>query len=148
MTELRAATYILSAPPPSQNECRIPARGRLIDSPEYRKWKKAAAEDLAYAGQNMRQVPLRAGYWSMSVWVPKGGADLDNVSVKAIADALVKAKKVPDDRYLVWQLSSFIGPSMMLHVHVTEENIDHWADLMEAPLRTRKRLLKERLDGL
>lgn len=140
--ELRTCDYRISRPPPSVNDCLIPRGNRLINSTQYRQWKDLAARELALEQSGRGR--LRAGYWRMEVFVPGVcRADLDNISVKIISDALVRSKRVPDDSYLVDQRSRFWDGDHV-RIFVREEDIDTWATIKRASSKLRNDLLQQR----
>ena len=127
----------LSAPPPSVNAMYVPiGKGRSILSKEGRAWKEMAAAEL----QAQRGIGSDPTYWRADVLIPGRGArcDLTNYE-KALTDALVKAGKVPDDRYLVDYRIRFHGGSSV-KIAVKTETVDVWATIKNASAQLRKKL--------
>lgn len=79
--------------PPSANHLRIPVRGRLISSKEYRDWQEQAVWLIKRAMTPVEQYPI-------TVWITlhtrNSRRDIDN-AVKPTLDALVKAGILKDD---------------------------------------------------
>lgn len=131
------AHLVLSVPPPSVNAMYVPiGKGRSILSKEGRAWKEMAAGEL----QAQRGIGLAPAYWRADVLIPGRGArcDLTNYE-KALTDALVKAGKAPDDRYLVDYRIRFHGGSSV-KIAVKTENVDVWATIKNASAQLRKKL--------
>lgn len=79
--------------PPSANHLRIPARGRLITSPEYRTWQETAEWIIRQAMTPVVRYP--AAIW-ITLQTANTRRDVDN-AVKPTLDALVKAGILADD---------------------------------------------------
>lgn len=79
--------------PPSANHLRIPARGRLISSPEYRAWQESAEWIIRQAMTAVVRYPARV--W-ITLQTTNTRRDIDN-AVKPTLDALVKAGILKDD---------------------------------------------------
>lgn len=86
-------------PPPSVNSSRISSRGRLISSPEYRRWVNLAAWDVK-VGMELR--PALSGRLAASIKIPRpnNNSDIDN-RVKPIFDALQKGGAIENDKQFI-----------------------------------------------
>ncbi len=128
-------TFTLGTPPPSVNKSRIPIinkRGRpeIIKSPEYRKWLKAAKEELGWQQKPLQKMPKKA-YWRSDILIPRSmtKCDLDN-HVKAIHDALGQAGLTPDDRYLVDTRVRF-STGKLIVIAIKQERLNSWIKIMK-----------------
>lgn len=79
--------------PPSANHLRIPARGRLITSPQYREWQSQAIWMIRQGMTRVARYPVTV---HICLQTKNKRRDIDN-SVKPILDALVKSEIVRDD---------------------------------------------------
>lgn len=79
--------------PVSVNRARIPSRGRLISSSEYRDWKTAAAWRVRVSGVRASTYPVAV---EIEVHTANTRRDVDNV-VKPCLDALVAGGALDDD---------------------------------------------------
>jgi hypothetical protein len=113
-------------------------KGRSILSKEGRAWKDMAAAEL----QAQRGIGFDPAYWRADVLIPGRGArcDLTNYE-KALTDALVKAGKVPDDRYLVDYRIRFHGGSSV-KIAIKQEELSKWATIKKTSRSLMKKLGK------
>ena len=127
----------ISEPPPSVNQMFVPiAKGRSILSKDGRAWKSLAETEL----QSQIGIGFDPAYWRADILIPGKGArcDLTNYE-KALTDALVKAGKAPDDRYLVdFRIRFHAGDRVKIALKI--EDIDQWADVKGASKALRKKL--------
>ena len=79
--------------PVSVNRARVPSRGRLISSSEYRDWKTAAAWRVRVSGVRASAYPVAV---EIEVHTTNARRDVDNV-VKPCLDALVAGGALDDD---------------------------------------------------
>ena len=88
-------TFILP-PPFSTNALRCVARGRIIDSPEYRAWKVRASEELRLVQRAHKRGT--ADPVQVTLRIPDASRiDCDNAAKSAL-DALQSAGVIADDR--------------------------------------------------
>lgn len=144
-------TLKLIDPPPSVNDATKPAR-RKLKSGDFQIIKVASAEYAAwlthaqYQLNSQRGLPAKS-YWRADIKIPasKTDADLDNMG-KGIFDALHKAGKTPDDRYLVdyrfrWWAGDYVA------IIVVEEDARIWGPIRRASERLIKKLSQPNLFG-
>ena len=89
--------------PSKKNNQTITMKGNkpcIVASAKYKLWEKAAIEDALYG---VAPVPWKRFRCEMTLFAPDAGkADLSN-KWEGLADAMVKAKIVPDDNH--WEMS-------------------------------------------
>ncbi len=93
--------------PPTTNHLRMPVRGRLVTSPEYRKWQEEAAHAL-WTHNQPTPILGAVGVHIQVCPTDKRIRDLDNTAnFKAILDLLVRHGVIEgDDRRYVRYLSA------------------------------------------
>lgn len=120
-------------PPPSVNRAWRNFRGRMVQSSEFKNWKKAAVASFQRQGLSLPS----SCFWSTKIFMPGSSRiDLDNCN-KAIHDAIVEAKIAPDDFYLVNSNQTYWDGEYLI-IHLKEEPIDKWA----ATLKTSRAIIR------
>jgi len=115
-----AATRLVLPRPISANALRVVARGRVINSPAYRKWLQTADGYLLAQKRSFR--PINGPYTVKVIVSDKCRVDADNC-FKAICDFLVSREVTPDDRFLrdPRVIKSKDIPVHECHVQIAEE---------------------------
>ena len=135
----RVAHLEISKPPPSVNAMYVPiAKGRSILSKEGRAWKKMVERELA----DQDGIIPDPSYYRLDILIPGKGSrcDLPNYE-KALTDALVKANKTPDDRYLVdYRLRFHDGNTVKIAAKT--EDLNTWATIRNASKSLIRKLAK------
>lgn len=120
--------FTISAIPPSVNAQKaavaVAGKPRLIKTKPYREWIEATLQELE------RQVGFEGDFiWSSDILFPcnRSKMDVDNAP-KAIHDLLVKAGKVPDDRYLADSRVRWSSGDNIV-VIATKQELSKWATI-------------------
>lgn len=109
-------------------------KGRMTISAEYKAWMNGAL--LQLGPQPSLKGPC---YWSARVAYPgTTGVDLDNLS-KGLFDALHKAEKTPDDRYLCGMSACFWAHDYV-GIWVAKESATEWGHIRGASKALIKKL--------
>ena len=136
----RLLTFTFSTPPPSLNNSKRPRRdGRgMVSSLAYVRWQVEARAELARQPGSLPD-PC---YWRSDILIPAGKtkADLDNL-LKPIHDLLVKAGRVPDDRYKVDARIRFHGGGDVV-VAIKQENLEQWQPIRKPSKSLLRKLAK------
>ena len=117
--------FTLSTVPPSTNAQKaavlVKGKARLIKTKEYRQWIDQSLFEL------LDQKGFEGDFiWRSDIRFPCNTSKLDvDNAVKACHDILVKAGKVPDDRYLADTRIRWAGGEEIL-IYVQRENLDEW----------------------
>tara|TARA_R110000850_G_scaffold23358_1_gene69087 strand:- start:22090 stop:22518 length:429 start_codon:yes stop_codon:yes gene_type:complete len=134
------ARLTLKTVPPSVNKATtvgtVNGKARKMKAPEYEAWLEAAHWEL-----NSQDGIYETGYWRADILIPgTARSDLDNL-LKGILDSLGKAKKTPDDRYLVdLRIRFHVGPHVEIAIKI--EELHKWAKIKQASKSLIKRLAK------
>jgi len=120
--------FTISAIPPSVNAQKaavaVAGKPRLIKTKPYREWIEATLQELE------GQVGFEGDFiWSSDILFPcnRSKMDVDNTP-KAIHDLLVKAGKVPDDRYLADSRVRWSSGDNIV-VIITKQELSKWATI-------------------
>lgn len=88
--------------PPTSNHRLIPVNGRLITSPEMRKWKKYAEEAVTISIMGRLGDTPMAGKLAVTIiisWPDYRKRDIDG-PIKPVLDALTKGGMIKDDSFI------------------------------------------------
>ena len=128
--------FTLTSLPPSVNESKTIRDRRLVHTAKFKKWQDDAILELSL----QRRKLSGPCYYRSEILIPRcqSSADLDNFP-KSIHDALHKAGRTPDDRYLVDFRVKFYAGNVVV-IAIKKESLGPWIKIMKPSKSLAKKL--------
>ena len=128
-------------PPLSVNDSLAAYQGRLIKTKKGRAWVKSMNKELTFQSG---ELPIPC-YFEIDIYTPGQYAkDIDNC-IKPLIDVLVKAKRIPDDFYMMRVVNQFARCDKII-VHISELPLEKWQAVKNPSPGTLGKLRKAQID--